>query len=168
MSTSGAGAAGSNTLTVKAGEYTYQLKGSPKAGWTQINFDNAGVEDHMMAVFRLKKGTTNAQFKKALRVTDDDPAFEKISASGRNVCGYARRASGRAEDDHDHRAHRPVTTGSPASSRRPTARPTPRTACSRSSTCRAKSNLKPPTDGVAEVTLTDTAITVPPGDAPKT
>ena len=42
------------------------MKGSPKAGWTQINFDNAGVEDHMMAVFKLKKGTTPAQFKKAL------------------------------------------------------------------------------------------------------
>ena len=34
-------------------------------------------------------------------------------------------------------------------------------------TVAGKSSLKPPTDGVAEVTLTDTAITVPPGDAPK-
>ena len=66
VSTSSAGAAGSNTLTVKAGEYTYQLKGSPKAGWTQINFDNAGVEDHMMVVLKLKKGATSAQFKKAI------------------------------------------------------------------------------------------------------
>ena len=90
VSTSGAGAAGSNTLTVKAGEYTYQLKGSPKAGWTQINFDNAGVEDHMMVVFRLKKGTTNAQLKKALRV-DRPTAFEKIAAPGGdpNVSGTA-------------------------------------------------------------------------------
>jgi hypothetical protein len=35
-------------------------------------------------------------------------------------------------------------------------------------TVSGKSNLKPPTDGVAEVTLSDTSITVPPGDAPKT
>ena len=54
------GAAGSNTLTVKAGEYTYVLKGSPKAGWTEIDFENAGVEDHMMAMFKLKKGVTDA------------------------------------------------------------------------------------------------------------
>ena len=72
VSTSGAGAAGSNTLTVKAGEFTYVLKGSPKAGWTQIDFDNAGVEDHMMAVFRLKKGMTSAQFKKALQLDPDN------------------------------------------------------------------------------------------------
>ena len=30
-----------------------------------------------------------------------------------------------------------------------------------------KSNLKPPSDGVADVTISDTSITVPPGDAPK-
>src|SRR4029077_12942740 len=58
VSASSAGAAGSNTLTVKAGEYTYVLKGSPKAGWTQVNFDNAGVENHMIVGFHLKKGTT--------------------------------------------------------------------------------------------------------------
>src|SRR6185436_14010884 len=46
VTTTAAGAAGSNTLTVKAGEYTYQLKGSPKGGLTKIDFDNAGVENH--------------------------------------------------------------------------------------------------------------------------
>src|SRR4051794_25858949 len=46
-----AGAAGSNSLTVKAGEYTYKFSGSAKAGWTQITFDNSGIEVHMMAVF---------------------------------------------------------------------------------------------------------------------
>ena len=54
VSTSGAVAAGSNTLTVKAGEYTYVLKGSPKAGWTQINFDNAGVDAEFFAGSRIK------------------------------------------------------------------------------------------------------------------
>ena len=54
-------ATGSNTLTVKAGEYVYQLKGSPKAGWTQINFQNVGVENHMLVMFKLKKGVTVAR-----------------------------------------------------------------------------------------------------------
>ena len=81
VSTSSAGAAGSNTLTVKAGEYTYQLKGSPKAGWTEITFENSGVEDHMLAMFKLKKGTTNAQLKKAV-LSNDQSALEKIAAPG--------------------------------------------------------------------------------------
>src|SRR5438093_2248901 len=60
-----AAAASSNTLTVKAGEYTYKLSGSPKAGWTQVTFDNVGVEYHMMAVFPLKKGVTKKQLQAA-------------------------------------------------------------------------------------------------------
>ena len=51
-----AGAAGSNSLTVKAGEYTYKFSGSPKAGWTQITFQNDGIEYHMMAVVPAEEG----------------------------------------------------------------------------------------------------------------
>lgn len=165
VSTSGASAAGSNTLTVKAGEYTYLLKGSPKAGWTQIVFDNAGVEDHMMAVFRLKKGTTQAQFKKALQ-SSDQSAVEKISASDPNVSGtpgllgpgqkttvlteltagtYGIACFVPAPDGSPHVAHGMLKTF----------------------TVSGKSSLKPPTDGVVDVTLNDTTITVPPGEAPK-
>ena len=53
-----AGAAGSNKLTVKAGEYTYEFSGKPKAGLTEIVFDNQGIEDHMMGLVQLKKGVT--------------------------------------------------------------------------------------------------------------
>jgi hypothetical protein len=165
VSTSGAGAAGSNTLNVKAGEYTYVLKGSPKAGWTQINFDNAGVEDHMMAMFRLKKGTTNAQLKKAL-LSSDQSAIEKLQASDPNVSGtpgllgpkqktsvmtelsagtYGIACFIPAPDGSPHVAHGMFKTFKVA----------------------GKSNLKPPTDGVAEVTLNDGSITVPDGNAPK-
>ena len=76
-----AGAAGSNTLTVKAGEYTYKLSGSPKAGWTQINFQNDGMEYHMMAVFPLKKGVTVAQLTKAAE-SQDQSAFDPIAGKG--------------------------------------------------------------------------------------
>ena len=61
-----AAAASSNTLTVKAGEYTYKLSGSPKAGWVTINFVNAGVEYHVMAVAMLKKGVEPRDVLRAL------------------------------------------------------------------------------------------------------
>jgi hypothetical protein len=166
VSTSGAGAAGSNSLTVKAGEYTYQLKGSPKAGWTEITFDNAGVEDHMMAVVELKKGVTAAQLKKAI-MSDDDAAFGKIAASDEPVSGipglvgpgqktttYTELPAGHygimcfvpAPDGAPHVAHGMFKIFDVA---------------------KGKSSLKPPTDGVADVTLTDTGITAPEGAAPK-
>lgn len=168
VATSSAGAAGSNSLTVKAGEYTYQLKGSPKAGWTQINFDNAGVEDHMMAVFKLKKGTTNAALKKAVTSPDEsalqqialpggDPALSGTPAllgPGQKTTTLTKMPAGTygivcfvaAPDGAVHAAH----------------------GMHKVFKVSGKSSLKPPTDGVAAVTLTDTAITVPDGDAPKT
>jgi uncharacterized cupredoxin-like copper-binding protein len=165
VSTSGAGAAGSNTLTVKAGEFTYVLKGSPKAGWTQINFDNAGVEDHMMAVFRLKKGTTNAQFKKAL-ASPDGSGLEKVSASDPNVSGTpgvvgpGQKTTVLTEltaGTYGLACFIPTTDGTLHIEH----------GMFKTFTVSGKSNLKPPTDGVFDVTIEDTAITVPPGDAPK-
>jgi hypothetical protein len=167
VAASAASASGSNTLTVKAGEYVYLLKGSPKAGWTQINFDNAGVEDHMMAAFKLKKGVTAAQVKKAL-LSNDDAATTKIMGSSGDttvfgtpgVLGPGQKATTLTEltaghygivcfvaaaDGTPHLAHGMVKVFDVS----------------------GKSNLKPPTDGVADVTLSDTAITVPPGAAPK-
>jgi hypothetical protein len=72
-----AGAASDNTLRVVAGEYVYQLKGSPKPGWVTIDFQNKGVEMHMMALAALKQGTTVAQIKQALS-SEDDSAFGAI------------------------------------------------------------------------------------------
>jgi hypothetical protein len=167
VSTSGAGAAGSNTLTVKAGEYTYQLKGSPKGGWTEITFDNAGVEDHMMAVFKLKKGTTNTQLKKAV-LSDDDSALEKIAAPGGDpfVSGtpnllspgnktttYTQLPAGTygmvcflpaATDGAPHAAHGMFKVFAVS----------------------GKSNAKPPTDGVTEMSLDDSGITAPSSGVP--
>jgi uncharacterized cupredoxin-like copper-binding protein len=165
VSTSGAGAAGSNTLTVKAGEFTYVLKGSPKAGWTQINFDNAGVEDHMMAVFRLKKGTTNAQFKKAL-ASPDGSGLEKISASDPNVSGTpgvigpGQKTTVLTEltaGTYGLACFIPTTDGTLHVEH----------GMFKTFNVSGKSNLKPPTDGVFDVTIEDTSVTVPPGDAPK-
>ena len=168
VSTSAASAAGSNTLTVKAGEYTYVLKGSPKAGLTQINFDNAGVEDHMMVGFHLKKGTTPAAFKKAL-LAQDDASFKKIAAPGGDptvnglpgVIGPGQKTTtltDLAAGTYGIACFVPAPDGSPHAAH----------GMFKVFTVAGKSNLKAPTDGVAEVTLNDTSITVPPGDAPKT
>jgi len=167
VSTIRAGAAGSNTLTVKAGEYTYVLKGNPKAGWTQINFENAGVENHMMAGFHLKKGTTPAQLKKAL-LSQDQSALTKIAASGGDpsvsglpaLVGPGQKTTALTELT-------PGTYGIACFVPAPDGSPHAAHGMFKVFTVSGKSNLKPPTDGVAEVSLSDTAITVPSGDAPK-
>jgi len=159
-----AGAAGSNTLTVQAGEYTYKLSGSPKAGWTQITFQNDGNEYHMMAVLPLKKGVTLAQVKKAA-TSDDDSAFEAISGTGQ-VSGapnllspgaettvitklpaghYAMACFLPAPDGAPHIAHGMIKVFDVSTS---------------------KSSLTPPTDGLVAVTIADDAITIPASGMP--
>jgi hypothetical protein len=167
ISAPAAGAAGSNTLTVKAGEYVYQLKGSPKAGWTQIDFENSGVEDHMMAMFKLKKGVTAAQLKKAL-LSQSDTAFAKISGVKGDpsisgvpaIVGPGQKTTTLTELTAGHygiACFLPAPDGSPHAAH----------GMVKVFDVSGKSNLKPPTDGVADVSLNDTAITVPTGDAPK-
>jgi hypothetical protein len=159
-----AGAAGSNTLTVKAGEYTYKLSGSPKAGWTQINFQNDGNEYHMMAVFPLKKGVTVAQVKKAA-LSQDQNAFDPIAGDGQvfgapDLLGpgekttvitklpaghFAMLCFISAPDGAPHVAHGMIKVFDVAT---------------------AKSSLTPPTDGLVAVTITDDAITLPASGMP--
>ena len=132
-----AGAAGSNTLTVKAGEYTYKLSGSPKAGWTQINFENDGNEYHMMAVFPLKKGVTVAQLKKAA-ASQDQSAFDPIAGKGQ-VFGAPDFLGPGEKTTRDHQAAGRALRAAvlhPGTGRRDR---TSRTAWSRSSTSAAPS-----------------------------
>lgn len=159
-----AGAAGSNTLTVNAGEYVYSLKGSPKAGNVQIDFVNGGVEYHMMAMLKLKSGVTTAQLKKA-SLSEDEDAFAKVAAGDVSpipgVLGPNTKMSmitnlkaghygllcfiPAASDGAPHIAHGMVKTFDVSSS---------------------KSNLTPPTDGVVDISLTDTAVVIPSTGVP--
>jgi hypothetical protein len=161
-------AAGSNTLTVSAGEYTYSLKGSPKAGNVQLDFVNGGVEYHMMAMVKLKKGVTNAQLKKAA-LSDDDNALAKIAdgdgqvapvpgllAPNEHMSMITKLAAGHygllcfipaPEDGAPHAAHGMIKVFDVSGS---------------------KSSLTPPSDGVVDVTLTDTATTLPSTGIPST
>jgi hypothetical protein len=168
VSTSSAGAARSNTLTVKAGEYTYVLKGSPKAGWTQINFENTGVEDHMMAVLKLKKGTTTAALKKAIASTDDS-AFNAIAdtSTGDPTLPGTPALLGPGQKTTTLTKIPAGTYGIVCFVTAPDGSPHAAHGMYKIFTVKGKSNLKPPTDGVAEVSLSDTAITAPTGDAPR-
>jgi hypothetical protein len=167
VSTGAAVAGGSNALTVNAGEYTYKLKGSPKAGWTQITFENLGVEDHMMAVFKLKKGTTQAQLKKAIK-SSDESALEKLFASGGDpTVSGTPGVVGPGQTTTTMTQMPAGTYGILCFIPDPDGAPHIAHGMYKVLTVSGKSNLKPPTDGVSEVTLSDTGITVPSGDAPK-
>jgi len=162
-----AGAQSSNKLTVTAGEYFYKLSGSPKPGNVEIVFDNKGIEIHMIAMQQLKPSTTLKQLKQAL--TSDDPAaLEKLSAgAGFNVAGVPELVSegisttnitnlkaGRyamlcfVPDAQGtlHIVHNMVKIVDVKGS---------------------KSTLKPPADGVVDITLGDSGVTLPSTGVPK-
>jgi hypothetical protein len=166
VSAPAAGAGSSNSLTVKAGEYTYKLSGKPQAGWVTVNFDNTGIEDHMMAVVKLKKGVTAKQLK-AAALSEDESAFAKIAQGDGQVYGtpellspgqetttITKLAGGHygvlcfvpAPDGSPHVAHGMAKVFDIAT---------------------GKSGAKPPQDGVRDVTVSDTAITIPSNGIPR-
>ena len=166
VATTGAGAAGSNSLTVKAGEYTYQLKGSPKAGLTQITFQNAGVEDHMLALFKLKKGTTAAALKKAVTASDNS-GFEKIAAPGGDPTVNGSPSLLSPKQSTTTLTQLPAGTyGMVCFITAPDGKSHAEHGMFKVFTVSGKSNLKPPTDGVSEVSITDSAITAPTAGIP--
>jgi len=84
------GAASDNSLNVTAGEYVYQLKGKPAAGWVTINFKNAGTEVHMLDILALKPGVTVAQLKAAVASSDQsagDALIDSTVGVGGNIAG---------------------------------------------------------------------------------
>jgi hypothetical protein len=166
LAASRAGAATSNAMTVKAGEYVYQLSGKPKAGWVTINFDNAGVEYHEMMVVALKKGVTAKQlvtaassgtaapFAGIAKGTGQVGGTPDILAPGNKSTTITNLPAGHygmlcyvaASDGSPHFAHGMVKVFDIS---------TP------------KSNAKPPQDGVRNVTLSDSAITIPSNGIPR-
>lgn len=166
----GAGAAGSgasNTLTVTAGEYTYVVKGKPKGGWTRIDFRNAGVENHMMVVVSLKKGTTQAQFESAM-AAEDESAFAAIAGKPGDPTMPGTPALIGPRQRTSTLTNLPAGTyGLACFVPAPDGKTHAEHGMMKVFDVSGKSNLKPPTSGVAKVTLDDTSITVPPGDAPR-
>jgi hypothetical protein len=165
ISAPAAGASGSNAMTVTAGEYAYQLKGKLNAGWVQINFVNAGTETHMMSLIHLKPGVTAAQVKTAVLSQDQNAAAPLVVDSG-NVAPtpgllgpgmtsgiITKLAAGHyvmlcflaASDGQPHVAHGMIKTFDVA---------------------KTKSSLTPPKDGVVNVGVSDTAVTLPANGLP--
>jgi hypothetical protein len=161
----GAGAASTNTLSITAGEYVYIFKGTPQPGWVNMQFKNGGVEDHMMVMFPLKAGVTDKQLK-AAAVANDNAAFGKL-VTGDPVSGvpgllgpntstatitavkaghYGLLCFVSAPDGSPHVAHGMIKVFDIKGS---------------------KSSYKPPQDGVVDVTLTDSSVTLPPSPAPQ-
>ena len=159
-----ASAAGSNNLNVKAGEYTYKVSGSPKSGWTQINFDNKGVEYHVLGVVQLKKGVTVKQLKAAFASEDDGAADKLVVGDVSPLPGflgpgeattvltklkpghYGMACFVPAPDGTPHALHGMIATFDVSSQ---------------------KSTLAPPKDGVIPVTISDDGITLPSAGLPK-
>jgi hypothetical protein len=151
----------SNTMKILAGEYTYKFSGAPQPGWVEIEFDNAGVEYHMVAVVKLKSGVTTKQLK-AAALSESDAAFEKIAdPKNADVSGMPELlAPGQVSTTISEMkaGHYGVLCFVPD------AEGTPHIVHGMVKTFDvkgAKSSFKPPTDGVRDVTLTDTAITIP-------
>jgi hypothetical protein len=160
VSAPAAGAAGSNKLTVKAGEYTYEFSGKPKSGWVQVDFVNDGTEMHMLDIVPLKKGVTAKQLKTALLSDDENAGNDLVVRSGnfdpqpgilspkQDMSMMLQMPAGHygafcfvsAPDGQPHVAHGMVKTFDVSSD---------------------KSSLKPPTDAVANVTIDDTGIVLP-------
>ena len=163
-SSTAASAASSNDLTVKATEYTFKVSGDPQPGNVKLTFDNVGVEHHMLGVVPLKKGVTTKQLMKALMSqsekdeeklgTGSEPIQAGFVGPGQSMTTIVDLSAGHygmfcfipAPDGEPHVAHGMVQTFDVSGS---------------------KSSYKPPTDGVADVKVSDTGFTLPSSGVPK-
>jgi hypothetical protein len=120
----------------------------------------------MMAVFKLKKGTTNGQLKKAI-LSEDQNALEKIAAPGgdptvtgtpnllspgKSTTTYTQLAAG----TYGMVCFIPAPDGSPHAAH----------GMDKVFTVSGKSSAKPPTDGVSQVTVTDSGVELPSAGLP--
>jgi hypothetical protein len=162
-----AGAASSNKLTIRATEYAYKMSGSAKPGNVEIEFDNVGVEVHMVAAIQLKPRVALKQLVAALE-SDEDSAIEKLLAGqGFNVPGMPGLISPGVSTTNI----TPLKAGHYAMlCFVPDAEGTPHIAhgmVKLFDVKGSKSTTKPPTDGVVDITLTDSAVTLPSSGIPK-
>ena len=136
------------------------MSGSPKPGWIELKFDNAGVEIHMVGMVALKNGVTAKQMKKALLSDDENAGANLVVGDGEvlptpGLLGPGEKATnimelkaGRyglfcfipAPDGKSHVEHGMVKVFDIKGS---------------------KSTFTPPADGVVELKLTETSATLP-------
>jgi len=157
------GAQRNNTMTVTMTDHTYNVDGQLRPGIATITLKNEGEEAHLMALVPLKKGVTRKQVLKALK-SNDDNAFEKI-ATGETDFGAPGVLTPGQETE--------VVTDKVAAGRYAMicffadakGKPHFLSGMIQLFTVKGKPVTDVP-DADAEVDLTDTAISVPPGNAP--
>jgi hypothetical protein len=157
-------AAGSNSVKVTARDYSYDVSGNPKAGWTQLTFANDGNEFHQLLVVALKPGVTGAQVREAVAAGNTEsvigdigtglapglpfllgPRGEATAIAELDAGRYALVCFLAAPDGTSHAAHGMVSI---------------------LRVSRRASDLTPPTRRVVDVTTSDFGITVPDGTLP--
>ena len=159
-------AADTNAMTITAGEYTYKVAEKSKPGYVELTFDNPGVENHELVMVALKKNVTVKQVTKVLE-SGDEAAGNKLEAGtgavaplpallapDRSTTVILNLKAGRygifcslpTPDGTPHFSEGMVGVFDLAGS---------------------KSSYKPPTDGVSEVSVTNSAITLPASGMPK-
>lgn len=164
VSSSPAGAAASNSLTVTAREYSYGLSGAPKAGWTRLTFDNEGAQFHQLLVVALKPGVTRAQVRQAVATGGPQSAIPAIGtglAPGLPfLLGPGGVATAMAQLDAGRYALVSFLTA-------PDGRSDAANGMVKILAVRAQtSDLTPPTKRVVDVTTSDGAISLPGGALP--
>ena len=157
------GARDSNAMTVTMSDYAYNVDGQLHPGIATITLKNKGEESHVMALIPLKKGVTRKQVLKALK-SDNGSAFEKIAAGEADFGAPTILTPGQETK---------VVTDKVAAG--PYAmicffadakgKPHFLHGMVQLLTVKGKPGTDVP-DAAAEVDLTDTAISVPPGNAP--
>ncbi|MET0919692.1 MAG: hypothetical protein ABWY77_00660 [Acidimicrobiia bacterium] len=165
-SSTAASAASSSKITIKAGEYFYKISGTPAPGNVEVVFDNSGSEIHMVAAASLKAGVTLKQVKAAFQ-SEDDSAFGKIAKGDGNVAGMPGLNSPGVSTTNIANlpaGHYAIFCFVPSSDGTPHVMDG---MIKIFDVKGSKSTLKPPTDGVVEVTITDSTITLPNGTLPK-
>lgn len=69
-------------VTVTARNFYFQMPTKIPAGLTEFLFVNHGTQSHMMQIFKLKSGVTDAKLLKALEAKSIKPLYSVASAAG--------------------------------------------------------------------------------------
>lgn len=80
----GATAATENVVRVTEDDYSFVFDGTPEAGTVTFAVDNVGEEFHMLALCRMRAGTTVADVEQAAG-SDDEAAFGEVCEEDANV-----------------------------------------------------------------------------------
>ncbi len=63
------------TVTIVGKDFSFEMPDAIKPGWTTIDFDNRGQEEHQVQLARLNGGVTQDQFNQALIASASDNAI---------------------------------------------------------------------------------------------